>query len=308
MSTIDERVTALENEMDEVSPGWRDPIIIDPDKPKPTYEGTVTSALTEDFFIFNPAIIINSKWVCFAMKGGRIYKGISDNGLNDWVWLLTDCKYGSIIYGLIDGEYKYRCSYHKWNVSVQGYCTSYFAGSSDGVSWSDMSVDWSQTCGEDRNMILDIKLKNYIRVKPSPQIRTIGYTESINGGYAWTPITEILTPSILDPAGTQFYEMSVIKTTRGYFGLLNVYDSLHGLIDLQLTFSIDGKNMWQRLNGRHNFFERKDGIKQMFGNWSIVGDTVYIYTIENTHDHESGGVHFSSRYKISLTDLYKYLE
>ena len=80
-----------------------------------------------------------------------------------------------------------------------------------------------------------------------------------------------------------------------------------GIVDVQLVHSVNGKMDWRRLNNRHNFIDRKAGIKQQFGNWSIVGDTAYIYTIENIQDHESGGLHFSSRYKISLAELYKYL-
>jgi len=300
--TFDERVSALEIEMDSVSPGWRDPIIIDPDLTKPIYEGTVTSSLTEDYFVFNPAVIVNSKWVVFAMKSGIIYKGISDNGLNGFSWIPTNCKYGSIAYY----NDSWRCSYHKWHYQVHGRCSSFWSGSQDGVLWSDMAVDNTQTSGEDRNLLYDNGLiRNYIRVNPTP--RTIGYTQSSNG-YNWNPIIEILKPDTQDPATLEFYEMSVIKTARGYFGLLTTYDRSTGIVNVQLVHSSGGRMDWRRLNNRNNFIDRKPGIKQLFGNWSVIGDTAYIYTIENTRDHESGGIHFSSRYKISLTELYKYLD
>jgi hypothetical protein len=120
-------------------------------------------------------------------------------------------------------------------------------------------------------------------------------------------LQKFLKPDAVDIAGLEFYEMSVIKTTRGYFGLLNTYNRNTSIVELQLAYSENGKTNWRRINNRNIFITRPAGIKQMFGNWSVVDDMVYIYTIENYNDHESGGVHFSSRYKISLTELYKYL-
>ncbi len=301
--TDQERITALENEMDLVSPGWRDPIVIDPTLTKPINEGVVTRSDAYDFFIYNPAIIINGVWNLYAVKDGGIWLGKSSNGLNGFEWTLTNAPYGSIIYRT--DLNRYYGSWHKWNVLTYGRCTNYFSGSEDGKQWSMMAADWTQTSGEDRNMIYDNGIyKNYIRVNPKP--RTIGYTESLNG-YSWTPIIEILDPDLQDPVGMEFYEMSVIKTERGYFGLLTTYMRNTGIVDVQLAFSENGKTNWRRLNNRNNFIDRPAGIKQMFGNWSIVGDIVYIYTIENYNDHESGGLHFSSRYKISLTELYKYI-
>lgn len=301
--TIDERVLALETEMDSVSPGWRDPIIIDPDLTKPIDEGIVTRMESYDFFIYNPGIVINGVWHLYAVKSGAIWLGKSSNGLTDIIWSNTNAPYGSIVYR--NDLNTFYGSWHKWNVQVYGRCTSYFSGSPDGRQWSQMSADWTQTSGEDRNLIFDNGLyRNYIRVNPTP--RTIGYTESVTGS-TWSPIIEILKPDTEDINGLEFYEMSVIRTIRGYFGLLNTYNRNTGIVELQLAFSLNGKTDWVRLNSRLPFIQRQGGIKQMFGNWSIHNDTAYIYTIENYNDHESGGLHFSSRYKISLTELYKYL-
>ena len=301
--TDTERITALEVEMDLVSPGWRDPIIIDPTLTKPVYEGLVTQSDSYDYFIYNPAIIINGIWNLYTVKDGAIWLGKSANGLNGFTWELTNAPYGSIVYR--NDLNIFYGSWHKWNVLTYGRCTNYFSGSPNGAQWSMMSADWTQTSGEDRNLIFDNGIyKNYIRVNPKP--RTIGYTESISG-YSWNSIIEILKPDSQDPAGMEFYEMSVIKTERGYFGLLTTYINNTGIVDVQLAFSLNGRTDWRRLNNRNNFIDRRSGIKQQFGNWSVVGDTAYIYTIENIQDHESGGLHFSSRYKISLAELYKYL-
>jgi len=301
--TDHERIIDIENFLDSEFPDWR---VIEPppsDLPIPIYEGIVTNALSVDNFIFNPAYFVNNKWVVFAVNNGRVFRGTSNNGLTDFTWYVTNCGYGSVI--PFQG---WRCSYHLWNIRRQGYCTSLWQGSESGTFWEDMARDDSQTCGEDRNLLLDGNIiRNYIRPNPSPQLRTIGYCESSNNGYNWTGIIEVLRPDSTDGANIQFYEMSVIKTVRGYFGLLNVFNTNGFTIDLQLVHSANGIGSWRRLNERRNFINRRPGIKQMFGNWSVIGDTAYIYTIENEQDHESGGVHFSSRYKIALTDLYRYL-
>ena len=299
-----ERIIALENQMDIVSPGWRDPIIIDPSLTKPIYEGIVIQSLTQDYFVFNPAFLLNGKFTVYARKGNAVIMGTSNDGLSGWTWRDTNCAYGSIVY--MPDLNTFRCSYHKWHFQIHGRCTSFYQGSTNGSAWSDMAYDFTQTSGEDRNLLYDNGLiRNYIRVNPTP--RTIGYCESSNG-YTWTPIVEILKPDSQDIPTLEFYEMSVIKTVRGYFGLLTTYDRATGIVNVQLAHSVNGKSDWRRLNNRQNFIDRKAGIKQLFGNWSVIGDTAYIYTIENVEDHEHGGNHFSCRYKISLTELYKYLD
>jgi len=304
--TTEERLNALETWRVQVDSalGFSNPIEpIDTLLSKPINEGIVTRSASYDYFIYNPAIIINGVWNVYTVKDGAIWLGKSSNGMNGFEWTLTNAPYGSIVYRT-DLNIFYG-SWHKWHTSVQGRCTNYFSGSLDGNQWNTMSADWTQTSGEDRNMIYDNGMyKNYIRVNPTP--RTIGYTESSNG-YSWSAITEILKPDAVDIAGLEFYEMSVIKTLRGYFGLLNTYNRNTSIVELQLAYSENGKTNWRRLNNKNIFITRPAGIKQMFGNWSVINDMVYIYTIENYNDHESGGLHFSSRYKISLNELYKYL-
>lgn len=310
--TTEERLTRLEQANDKYHAGWKDedPPPPDPDKVKPTPEGTVTASLSEDFYIFNPAFLLGGKFTVYAKKGNKILCGKSSDGLINFNWIETNLQVaGSIVY--IPEQNTFRGSYHRWNVHTQGRCTNYSNGAPDGISWSDMDVDWSQTCGEDRNLLYDAGLpkpfKNYVRPDPAPTPRTIGLQESTNGVTGWSRIAEILKPDAQDPATLEFYEMSVIKTARGYFGLLTTYDRASSLVNLQLTFSVDGKTGWRRLNNRKNFIERRSGIKQLFGNWSVIGSRAYIYTIENTEDHENGGRHFSERYNILLSDLYKYI-
>lgn len=305
--TIEERVTRLEQANDRYHAGWKEPDPpIDPELIRPTRDGAVTSSPIEDFFIFNQAILLGGKFIVFARKGNAVKIGKSIDGINDFVWEATNAPYGSIIYS--QERNSFIASYHRWHASVYGRCTNYLAGSPDGKAWSDMAVDWSQTNGEDRNVLKDgVRFMNYIRPEPAPLPRTIGYMESNDDGYHWSTITEILKPDAQDPETLEFYEMSVIKTERGFFGLLTTYDRVSSLVNLQLTFSPDGKTGWRRLNNRKNFIERRSGIKQLFGNWSVIGSRAYIYTIENTEDHEHGGRHFSERYNILLSDLYKYI-
>lgn len=302
-----ERIQDLENANDIFHPGWRIPPPIDPGYPQAINEGIVCSDDAVDFYVFNPAIFLNGKFILFAIKDKKVLIGKSNNGLNDITWELTNCKYGSIAY--VQEVNSFYNSFHAWNALVPGRCTNYFAGSFDGRAWSDMAADWTRTNGEDRNMIYendeDIFML-FIRPDPPPAKRTIGYSESSNK-YTWTPIREILRTDSSDPAALEFYEMSVIKTPRGFFGLISTYNRSTSLVDLQLAHSENGKNNWRRIYNRKNFIERRPGIKQIFGNWSLINDTVYIYTIENTEDHEHGGKHFSQRYKMALTDLYKYL-
>lgn len=310
--TTEERVTRLEQANDRYHAGWRDPDPPppDPELVKPTFEGLVTSAPDQDFYIFNPAFLLGGKYTVYAKKGSKIYIGKSTDGINNFNWIETNLTVtGSIVY--IPEQNTFRGSYHRWNVQVQGRCTNYSNGAPDGITWSDMDVDWSQTCGEDRNLLYDAGLpkpfKNYTRPDPAPIPRTIGLQESANGTTGWSRIIEILKPDATDPETLEFYEMSVIRTARGYFGLLTTYDRVSSLVNIQLVFSPDGKTGWRRLNNRRNFIDRAGGVKQIFGNWSVIGTKAVIYSIENFEDHEHGGRHFSKRYSIELTELYKYL-
>lgn len=325
MPTLEQEVSALKTKVSRLFTHLNleeDPVIIDPGVfPKPTYEGMVISNLTADCYFFNPAFIRNGLWTNFVNKNGIIFMVTSVNGLNDWIYLPSNAPYGSIIY---PGDNMFRGSDHKKSGSSY---ESYYYGSEFGSAWGAMASDRTQTCGEDRNLLWDgLMYKNYIRVRPKP--RTIGYCSSINWTN-WTGITEILAPDSVDGPLTQFYQMSVIKTHRGFFGLLTTYrigntgqdveqpapyTGNEHTTDVQLVWSDNGKDNWQRLNSRLNFIDRKPGIMQQYAWWSVINDTAYIYTAESKRRHtdyenaynRAGNYFFSSRYKILLTDLFKY--
>jgi len=323
--TVEERLNALEKHKARVDSafGWGNPpIVISPDSLKqPVYEGITYIDNNTDCVIYNGSFMFNGKWTNYLNKGGILYMITSDNGLNGWQLAQTSgAPYGSIL--LVNGAF--RGSAHRW---WGGLCDSYFYGSTNGISWATMSMDRTQQSGEDRNLLYDNGLyRNYIRVRPKP--RTIGYSES-NNFTSWTRIVEILKPDASE-VNKQFYQMSVIKTDRGYFGLLTVYrigdngedveqfppySSEEHTSDLQLAYSANGKDNWIRLNGKKNFVNRRSDIKQIFGWWSVIGNTAYIYTAESKRRHTdwenahntAGNRYFACRYKIELSDLYKYI-
>lgn len=285
----------------------------------PTYEGIVLQSTTSDVVIFSPPFIKNSEWWMYGVKDNKVQLIRTPNGLNTLTITPTNAPAGSFIY-----TDRLLASAHKWYGAV---CNSYYYGSTDGINWDATAIDRTQYSGEDRNIIYDNGIyKSYIRVQPKP--RTIGYSESTDFRN-WSKITEILKPSTFDNPNQQFYHMSVIKTNHGYFGLLNVYmlgssgqdveqnppyTGNEHTIDVQLAWSENGKDNWIRLNDRKNFIQRKPDIKQLFGWWSVIGDTVYIYTTESKRRHTTwdnaynfaGNAYFACRYKILLNDLYKY--
>lgn len=325
MPTLEQEVSVLKTKVSRLFTHLNleeDPVIIDPGVfPKPTYEGMVINSGLADCYFFNPSFMRNGKWTNFVNKGGLIYLAMSPNGLNDWSLLPSNAPYGSIVY---PENNKFRASSHR---RADGFYESYYHGSEYGSAWGDMASDRSQHCGEDRNLLNDGLLwRNYIRVIPKP--RTIGYCESYSF-LTWSRIIEILAPDTTDGPLMQFYHMSVIKTIRGYFGLLTTYRVGNSgqdveqpppyignehTTDVQLVWSENGKDNWQRLNSRLNFIDRMPGVMQQYGWWSVIGDTAYIYTAESKRRHtdyenannRSGNYFFSSRYKILLTDLYKY--
>ena len=327
MATIEERLTKLETKVTRLFTHLNlveDPII-DPDPPsdlpKPVAEGVVINATNADALIYNPVFLKDGLFTTYVNKAGVMYLAKSPNGLNGWSLTPTNAPYGSIIYA--DG--KWRASAHKWS---EGKVNSYYYGSEDGINWAAMASDRSEYSGEDRNMIYDAGMwRQYIRVQPKP--RTIGYKESGNPTTGWTPIREVLAPDSIDGPLTQFYQMSVLKTAVGYFGLVTTYrigdfsqdveqpppyTGKEHTTDLQLVFSANGKDNWQRCNSRKNFIERASGISQIYGWWSIIGDQVLIYTGESRRRHTDyenkynavGNFFYSSRYKMSVTDLIKY--
>lgn len=336
MSTpIEERVEKLEAKVTRLFTHAgipEDPIIIDPSiLPRPTAEGMVFNAANQDAYIYNPVIMRDGIFTTFANKGGSIRKLESGNGLNGWLQTVTGslpAPYGSIIFtpagwGGYDND-AWRGSAHMHQGG--GVYQSYYYGSQNGAVWAQTAYDRTQNCGEDRNLLMDGEfVNNYIRVKAKP--RTIGLCRS-NNFRIWTPIVEILAPDSTDGNLTQFYQMSVIKTMVGYFGLLTTYrignqgqdveqmppyTGEEHTTDLQVVWSSDGKTNWKRCDNRRNFIPRKEGVKQIYGWWSVIGDQVYIYTAESKRRHTisenqnvAGNYFYSERYKISVADIEKY--
>ena len=287
--------------------------------PLPVYEGIVMNSLTSDNFIFNPVIYNSGTYESYCIKNNAVYLARSGNGLNDWNYTLTNAAAGSIIFN----ENKYFNSYHKW---YSGKAYSYYAISLDGINFIDVATSRTAT-GEDRNVLYTgTEYYSYGRLQPKP--RTIMFQKS-NDFRIWTNPIEILKPDAIDGSNAEFYHLSVIKTSQGYFGLLNVYyTGLSGqdveqlppytlnehTTQLQLVYSSNGIDNWQRLNDRKEFIKKQTGINQMFGWMSIVNGTVYIYTAESKRRHTTyenaninGRYYFSARYKIALTELYKYI-
>lgn len=323
--TVEQRVQTLEQWRIRVDSALGFTHVIEPIDtalPKPISEGIVMNSSTADCFIYSPPFIRSGLFTCYVNKGGSMFMASSPNGLNTWTLKPVNAPYGPIIFA----NNVFRGSAHKWyNHTVN----SYYYGSQDGVNWSATAADFSQTAGEDRCLLYDNGIyRNYVRVQPVP--RTIGYCQSTNFA-SWSRIIEVLRPDAADGIRTQFYQMSVIKTESGYFGLLNTYrvgdlgqdveqippyTEFEHTVDLQLVYSANGKDNWIRLNNRKVFIPRSPGVKQQFGTWTVIGEAVYIYTIESKRRHtmwedsynKSGNLYFSSRYKISLADLLKYLQ
>lgn len=322
MATIEERLASLEI--------WRPKINLhtgyteDPPPPTgdltdPVFISKIASNAANDCYTFNPLIYKDSKYYMFINDGGVIKMGVSNNGIDNWTYYITNAPYGSIVYanGL------WRASAHRW---YNGTVTSYYHGSLNGTQWDAMAADWTQLAGEDRNMIFNNGFwKNFLRVQPKP--RTIGYSESSNF-LNWTRIQEILVPDVADSALKQFYHLSPIVTEQGYFGILNVYrignsgqdveqnppyTELEHTVDIQLVHSVNGLD-WTRLNDRKVFIPRKTGVKQQFAWWGVYGNKVKIVTAESKRRHtlwedlnnRVGNYFESSLYELPLTELYRY--
>ena len=122
-----------------------------------------------------------------------------------------------------------------------------------------------------------------------------------------------------------FYNMSVIKTATnewwGFVNILKLDDSTHDVYDktfenatdntveVQLVFSKDGEN-WVRCNDSLAIIPLHYGKKQIYGIPTIVGNEVWIYTIESPKRHvlvdATAGYWEIWRYRISIGDLRKY--
>ena len=313
--TIEQRLDRIE---DSLNINWN-VIITNDSLPQPIYEGVVMQSLTSDQYIFNPSIYVNGYSNLYCLKNGLLYLARSNNGLNGWIYTLSTANAGSIIYA--NGRY-YK-SYHRW-YGAQAF--SYYAISLDGINFTDIATSRTPT-GEDRNVLFNgTEFYSYGRLQPKP--RTIMFQRS-SDFRLWTNPNEILKPDAVDGSNVEFYHLSVIKTERGYFGLLNLYyTGLSGqdveqpppytakehTTEIQLVYSANGVDNWQRLNSRKEFITKRTDIKQMFGWWSLINGIAYIYTAESKRRHTvyednniNGRFYYSSEYKITLNDLYKYL-
>lgn len=189
------------------------------------------------------------------------------------------------------------------------------------------------TSGEDMSfMINNDSFYCYIRPKAPREdpIRKIGLMKSkdfIN----WTPIQTILAIDSADYNNVnspdyrkQFYNMSVFKNGNDWWGLVNVlrlgdqgqdteqlppYNALEQTVETQLVYSTDGIN-WKRTNNRKAFIPRVSGMMEVLGLPTVVGNNLYIYTIESQRrhtDYENANINgrfFSVwRYNISLDNL-----
>ena len=207
--TIEQRLDRIE---DSLNINWN-VIITNDSLPQPIYEGVVMQSLTSDQYIFNPSIYVNGYSNLYCIKNNAVYLAQSPNGLNGWTYTLTNAGAGSIIN--VDG--KYYDSFHKW---YGGQAYSYYSVSLDKVYFQNVATSRTPT-GEDRNVLYTgTEFYSYGRLQPKP--RTIMFQRS-SDFRLWTNANEILKPDAVDGSNVEFYHLSVIKTERGYFGLLNLY-------------------------------------------------------------------------------------
>lgn len=315
--TVEQRLQRLEDSLKIV---WTSEPL-DTTMSKPIYEGIVMLNSSSDQYIFNPVFQENGVFYTYCVKGGRDNLAISPNGLNSWTYLNTTGKPGSTV----PVGNKYYLSYHQW---FGGMAYSYYAISLDKINYTDVATSRIGV-GEDRNLLWNTPTEEFYQYgRKQPVPRTITFQKS-SDFRTWSNPIEILTPDATDGSNKQFYHLSVIRTEQGYFGLLNVYrvgnsgqdvqqlppySADEHTIDVQLVFSENGITNWKRLNDRKPFIHRTAGIQQLFAWWSIVGDNAIIYTAESKRKHtlydntynSAGNYYFSSRYKISLSELYKY--
>ncbi len=310
--TIEQRLDRIE---DSLNINWN-VIITNDSLPQPIYEGIVMQSFTSDQYIFNPSINIAGVANLYCIRNGAMYLAKSNNGLNGWTYYLTNGQPGSIVY--VNGRYSK--SYHKW-YGAQAF--SYYAVSMDGLNFTDIATSRTPT-GEDRNVLYNgSEYFCYGRLQPVPRSITFSKSPDFRN---WSAPVEIFKSSI---PNIEYYHMSVIKTEQGYFGLLNVYykgnagqdvDQPPPYVDKEhttailLTYSQNGIDNWRVLKNGKEFVTKQTDVKQIFGWWSVVNGIAYIYTAESKRRHTvyennniNGRFYYSSEYKITLNDLYKYL-
>jgi len=125
-------------------------------------------------------------------------------------------------------------------------------------------------------------------MRPSSRFRDIGRSES-SDFIDWRLPTPVLVPDELDPPGTQFYGMSVLRDRGIYLGLLWVYHPNSLTLDVQLAFSREGVG-WRRLGRRHPILTY--GLPHEFDSHIllglkplIVGDEIRVYYAAENEAH-----------------------
>lgn len=305
IESLDKRITRIEDSL-----GINN--VIDPPPPPtadtnivlPTYQGIILSG-QYDIYPSPYSPMFKDKdnlYKLFIQKQGLPFAVGSANGLNNWTFSSTgNMPRGTVL--KIDPNL-YLAMYHKW---YNTQCWYYSAGSTNSYNWSDMSLI-RIPYGEDITFIRDLNhYKAYGRMAIPPAKRTIGVMTS-NDLRTFTPLREVLTPDALD-ASDEFYSVSVIKTPKGYYGFLNVFDPISDLVEVQLIYSQNGEDNWERLNNRNPFLIKKDGAQCLYACASVIGEEAYIATITANFNHEesnrNGKYYYTALYKIKLTDLYK---
>lgn len=294
--------------------------------PAPTSLGNIFSSPSGDCFAYNPQIYINGTFHQYMVKDGRPTFAVSGDGVSGWSYIQTNAPLGSICYN----NNMWLGNAHRWIPGTALAETMSYA-SNNGVDWAAVAVDRNQTCGEDRNLLWDEDSRLwrcYIRKQPKP--RTIAYMESFNGRIWSTALTKMVPDPIEESKHQQYYHNSVIKTPRGFFGLLNVYHVGNAgqdveqtppytadehTIDVYLVHSNTGDfTTWRKLNNGLPFLTRRGSEQQLFAWWSIINNRARIVdavsdrkhtTYENTN--ANGRFYHSRAWEILLTDLYLYL-
>ncbi|HMS64166.1 MAG TPA: hypothetical protein PKD83_02800 [Ignavibacteria bacterium] len=154
----------------------------------------------------------------------------------------------------------------------------------------------------------------------------------------WTEIDTVIQfpdSAYFNPASQLYYKqpynMNVIRIGNDWWGFMHVlrleddgtenwnypYTGLEQTVETHLMYSINGKD-WSFTNNKKAFLPLHDSVKQIYGLPTLVNDTLYVYSFENTLRHASysaayGGqpaVDFAKgkywkifRYKISVNDL-----
>lgn len=259
--------------------------------------------------LYSPMQFIKGKYQLFVFIDGRYALATSRN-LIDWKYKYLDTTHGTS--QEING--KYYCAYYK---DYDFHCVYCFSVSENKKDFKDVFTK-EEFHGLDISWIYDNGIfKAYARMNITPQIRTIGYMES-KDFVNWTLLKEVFAPDELDRVkvnpegrGKEFYSMSVVRTEKGYFGFLNVYDIPNEIMEVELAYSENGIDKWKRLNDRKPILERQENVKQIYACASVIDNEVHIVTISSDfyHDHRNreGNYFFTEHYKIPLKEIYKYL-